>query len=179
MDSDNATLDLDSDSLYICLTQLFGPPGRFHWSIYITDAQGLATQYQWAEDLARCDRSAPVEKYSCSIVQPVKQRSETLQWNLAFIKMSHFVRTMDSDSYDELFANIFTTSWASWKDNRQHGLSCRTWAIAALQKLREKGGMRRLSAEQIAGLEAKIIAIGCAVEQRVAIGDNTVEMAEL
>ncbi|EPT00279.1 hypothetical protein FOMPIDRAFT_1049861 [Fomitopsis schrenkii] len=169
----NPTIPLEANSLYMCLTQLLA---GFHWSLFITDAQGKATRHHWSQDSRRRGSSDPVEVYTHSLIDPVTQMTRGMNLNLAFIRVSAFVAPRMPYDYVSLFSTIFPETYTTVRDNRTHGTTCRTWAMGALQKLRENN-LITLSTQAVAALEQRFIDIGTEVEAGIASG--TVDTAKV
>lgn len=171
-------ISLAPSSLYVCLTQLMGP--GFHWSLYITDASGVATRYHWREVPGRRGADDPIEEFAYGVIKPVTEITRGNNFNLAFIKISAYVphEGMQPEYFVALFKGVFTTSYSSVRENRQHQISCRTWLMAALQRMRVAGHLT-LDSAAVAGLEASIKEIGNAVEERVSTGIVESEFAYL
>ena len=165
-------------SLYVNLTQLLTP--GFHWSIFLTDGTGRAMCYQWRTAQGRREDTDPAEEFAYGVIEPVTMLSEDNSLFLAFIRISSFTPPSGDtvENYLQLFHDIFPTSYANYIDNRKHGMSCRTWVLEALQRLRRAGHLS-LTAEQVTGLEERIKAIGTAVEQRMAAGQVFSEITTL
>ncbi|EPQ58426.1 hypothetical protein GLOTRDRAFT_110197 [Gloeophyllum trabeum ATCC 11539] len=171
-------IPVEPNSLYICLNQILSP--GFHWSLYVTDAKGAAVRYEWAEVQGRASTSDPLEAFFYTPTHPVMEITRDLSCNLAFIKISAYTAPANPtiQYYVSMFHDIFPTSFSNVKRNRDHGISCRTWLMAALERMRT-AGVINLSASEVAGLEARVIAIGQKAEEEAAKGDFTTVLTAL
>ncbi|KAI0776025.1 hypothetical protein BD413DRAFT_258812 [Trametes elegans] len=161
------SLILEPQALYICLTQLLVP--GFHWGLYITDEHGIPTRHEWAEVKGARDRTAPVEAYSTTVINPVRESDQENRSNLAFVKVHGYTpRGVDVRA---AFASLEPGGGSSsWRENRKNGLSCRTWLMRALALLQSEGEIMRDSSVQ--EIEDKVKEIGMGVEQRLGNGED-------
>ncbi|TFY57175.1 hypothetical protein EVJ58_g7186 [Rhodofomes roseus] len=167
MADNNPTVVLEANALYICLTQLMSD--GFHWALFITDAQGKATRHHWSQDQRRREQSDPYEVYTHARIDPVTEITKGLNMNLAFIKVSAFVAPPAPYDYVSLFSTVFPETYTTLRGNRTHGTTCRTWAMRALQKLREQG-LITLNDQAVVALEQRFKDIGTAAEAEIAAG---------
>ncbi|KAF9479810.1 hypothetical protein BDN70DRAFT_878340 [Pholiota conissans] len=162
-------IHLEPNTLHICMTMLLAQPGLFHWSLYMVDTNGIATRYHWTTDVARASRDLPYEHFQYYTVNPVMEINDTLNQNLAFIRLDAY--QLKPDTTPESFAlhiqGIFETSYNNVRQNREAKISCRTWLLAALQKLRQVGYLA-LTSEEVCSLERKAINIAKEVEDNIA-----------
>ncbi|KAA1473210.1 hypothetical protein DENSPDRAFT_839658 [Dentipellis sp. KUC8613] len=161
------SLLLEPHALYICLTQLLVP--GFHWGLYITDEHGVPTRHEWAEVKGVRDRTAPVEAYGTTIINPVRESDQENRFNLAFIKVRGYMpRGFDVCA---LFASLEPVGGStSWHTNRKNGLSCRTWLIRALALLQREGAIAR--DRPVQEIEEMVKKIGMEVELRLGNGED-------
>jgi len=179
----NKVIELDPNSLYISLTQILNP--GFHWSLYITDIHGVATKHHWSgkspvEEESRHHsfaRKGPAEMYSHPQTHPVMQRTKSHNLNLAFIFISSYDPPKGEFDFPKLFGSIFTSHPNVWQ-NRQNGISCRTWVMKALEALHSRG-LLNLSAEEVKGLEKVVTDVGHSVEEAFGTRGVFTEMAKL
>jgi hypothetical protein len=139
-------------------------PGKFHWSLFITDDKGVATRLQWKENISPGIPVVQAEIYSVDKVDPVTEITEGNHMSIVFFKFCAFNPLTNFD-YNAALSRIFPAGYSTINANREHNLTCRTWLLAALQILRQYR-LIRLSESQIAGLEAKIISTGLEEEVR-------------
>ncbi|TFY72128.1 hypothetical protein EVG20_g884 [Dentipellis fragilis] len=172
------TIQLEPNSLYVCLTQLLVP--GFHWSIYITDSKGTATRYHWRQVNSRQAPTDPIEEFTYNVINPITEMTRGNNLNLAFIKITAYTapRGGSSDYFVSVFQGVFPDSYSTVRENRRNQLTCRTWVMCALEKLRA-AGIINLDAATVAGLEEKIKAVGSAVETAVANGDPHTKVATM
>ncbi|KAJ3812709.1 hypothetical protein F5876DRAFT_74587 [Lentinula aff. lateritia] len=93
--SPNPVVRLEPSSLYISTTQIFARYGAFHWIIYVTDANGKATTYQWSEQGGTPGLQA--EGVDIQELHPVTTYSSTNNLTLAFFKITGFNPATPSD----------------------------------------------------------------------------------
>ncbi len=162
-----ATIVLEPNSLYVCLTQLLVP--GFHWSIYITDSKRTATRYHWRQVTSHRAPTDPVEEFTYNVIDPITEVTRGNNLNLAFIKITAYTapRGGSSDYFASVFKDVFPVSYSNVRQNRNNQLTCRTWAMSALERLRA-AGIIGLDAATVAGLEERMKAVGSAVEATVA-----------
>ncbi|KAI0061464.1 hypothetical protein BV25DRAFT_759104 [Artomyces pyxidatus] len=143
--SNNPEISLEAESLYIATSQIVADPGKFHWSFYVTNSAGVATQHQWAE-LKSAASEPYCEGYLSSIVDPVTTYSPNFQGTFAFFKVRGF-KFSGQQAFAEVASQAFPEGqwlgFASVKKNRDAGLSCRTWVMAILGQLEAKGYLGR------------------------------------
>ncbi|KAI0061478.1 hypothetical protein BV25DRAFT_762446 [Artomyces pyxidatus] len=143
--SGNTVVSLEVESLYIATSQIVADPGKFHWSFYLTDSAGIATQHQWTE--LRSDANKRYcEGYLSSIVDPVTTYSSNFQGTFAFFKVRGF-RFSGQQAFARVASQAFSEDrwlgFASVKKNRDAGLSCRTWVMSILGRLKTEGYLER------------------------------------
>ncbi|KAG6335023.1 hypothetical protein ID866_4068 [Astraeus odoratus] len=123
---------LDRGSLYICTVPLLG--GKFHWSlIHITDT-GVATRHHWAAaGIDPCGREVYVQQ---SLPRGPLTASATQI--LGYFKVSAYQNSgmkYDLEGFKAVCRSVFAQSYPTAEENRQHGISCRTWVTSVLQGL--------------------------------------------
>ena len=87
-------------------------------------------------------------------------------------------RGMTHEFMAQTLGSIFASSYATVDQNRAAGLTCRTWVLAALQKLCG-AGLLRLTKEGVAGLEQRVKTITQCAEQLTASGNPTTTITSL
>lgn len=162
-------LQLESNSLYVCLTQLLVP--GFHWGLYFTDERGVATRHEWAEVRGRRDLTQPVEAYQVALVHPVTVNDAQNRLNLAFVKVIGYSAPPPSYDVQARFTAIEPGGgYSDVRRNRKSGLSCRTWLMRALALLQEDGIIQRDT--PVSDIEDMVKSIGEEVERRLADGED-------
>ncbi|KAH9830807.1 uncharacterized protein C8Q71DRAFT_716279 [Rhodofomes roseus] len=163
------SLELEPDSLYICLTQLLVP--GFHWGLYFTDNRGVATCHEWAEVQGRRDLTQPVEAYQVALIHPVTVNDAQNRLNLAFVKVLGYSPPSSQYDLQARFAAIEPSGgYSDVRRNRKSGLSCRTWLMRALGLLQEDGVIRRDT--PVSNIEGAVKEIGTEVEKRLGEGED-------
>ncbi|KAJ3903443.1 hypothetical protein F5879DRAFT_959566 [Lentinula edodes] len=140
--SPNPVVKLESSSLYISTTQIFARHGAFHWIIYVTDADGKASTYQWSEQGGTPGLQA--EGVDIQELHPVTTYSSTNNLTLAFFKITGFNSATPSDKIRQAALVAFPDrGYPSVRENRQNNLTCRTWALKVLRILIDEGWLVR------------------------------------
>lgn len=136
---DNPTIPLEPDSQYIS-TQFLISAG-FHWALLITNSKGLITRHEWAEDLSR----ETAEKYFHRVINAATSYTEDGKLIFAYFKVSGYKFPGVEFDWVDMLGRIFRTSYStsSWIDNRKHHMSCRTWILRALGRLRDQEMLSR------------------------------------
>ena len=161
-------ITLEPGTLHIC-TYMIDQPGLYHWSLYIVDDKGAVAQYHWSKNPASTpDNDIPAEQFTFEAVEKpiMKIDLKTMQMKFAMIKLDVYSPNPNT-THDVLAGHlrgIFQKSFKTIEENREVEITCRTWIVAALQKLREEG-LIRLSEEEVAGLEEKVKEISRHAEQ--------------
>lgn len=136
-----ATVTLSMNSLYLCLTEI-STPGHFHWSLFVTDNEGKASQHHWSE-VVRPDGQY-VEAYGYRWINPVYTVTGGQRLNVLFIRFSSWnFPSAPLQTVDAYLEGIFRGRSPIHVDgmppsyNRNHNpfISCRTWALHALERL--------------------------------------------
>ncbi|KAL4071256.1 hypothetical protein V8B97DRAFT_2104201 [Scleroderma yunnanense] len=125
-----ASVRLDYGSLYICTVPLLN--GKFHWSlIHITDA-GMATRHHWAA--AGTDPTGR-ETYVHQAL-PRGPLTASATQILGYFKVSAYQNSVavkhDLNGLRAICNTVFPQSYPTAEENRQHGMSCRTWVTNVL-----------------------------------------------
>lgn len=161
---------LEPSSLYISTQVILAETGKYHWAIYVTNLDGYAIKYHWAT-LERSDLNLPVEGLKVGSVNPVTTYSRAYTLTLGFFKVDGY-RPIGSDDMLEItktaFPEQYQFGFSSIRENRRHGLSCRTWVLAVLGKLHGLGYLRRQEGPQY--FEDAIKNYSAELEQQVAQG---------
>ena len=155
-DSDATLVPLLPSSLYICLVQI-PIPDKFHWALYIT-SQNAATCHQWTEHAgARAQGKAEGYKIDRFPIDGVTDTNPDNTQNIAFIRLNAY--SPSEEDMTRLFDGIFE-GYATIFENRRKGVTCRTWLMRALERMRVAGCFPVLDATQVAAYEQAAIAIG-------------------
>ncbi|KAJ3865120.1 MAG: hypothetical protein NXY57DRAFT_431929 [Lentinula lateritia] len=133
MSSPNPVVTLEPFSLYISTTQIFAQPGKFHWSFYLTDAYGIATRYHWSERGGT--RGVYAEGVHVQVINPVTTYSASYNVALAYFKVTGFNPATPPNIMQQAAFSAFPESYLTVRENRQNGLSCRTWVLQVLRTL--------------------------------------------
>lgn len=169
--SDAIVIPLHPDSLYICLVQI-PIPDKFHWALYITDPQGIATCHQWTEHVGARD-AGKAEGYKIDVLPVVTDMTESNAQNIAFVRIGAYrpPATSSPEYMTRLFDGIFE-GYATIFENRRKGITCRTWLMRALERLRCAGHLSDLGAAEVAAFEQAAIAVGRRVEVPIEVDGN-------
>ena len=134
-------ITLEPGTLHIC-TYMIDQPGLYHWSLYIVDDKGAVAQYHWSKNPASTpDNDIPAEQFTFEAVEEpiLKIDLKTMQMKFAMIQLNAY--TPSPDTTHEVIVGylrgIFEKSFKTIEENREAGITCRTWIVAAL-KLREE-----------------------------------------
>ncbi|KAI6046407.1 hypothetical protein EDC04DRAFT_2630701 [Pisolithus marmoratus] len=124
---------LDRGALYVCTVPLLS--GKFHWSlIHITDT-GIATRHHWA---AVGSNSKGRETYIQQTL-PRGPLTASATQILGYFKVTAYQAgngvVREPDKFGEVCRAVFTQSYPTAEENRQHDISCRTWVTNVLQGL--------------------------------------------
>ncbi|VDB92010.1 unnamed protein product [Peniophora sp. CBMAI 1063] len=180
--SDATPIPLQPFSLYIALVQI-PIPDKFHWALYITDAHGLATCHQWTEHVGALAQGK-AEGYKIDVLPLVTDMAENYVQNIAFIRLGAYVSPSAPPSQSEsrpdnvdvdltgymtrLFDGIFE-GYATIFENRKKGVTCRTWLMRALERLRTAGHLPGLDKDAVAAYEHEAIEVGKRAEVPVEV----------
>ncbi|KAF8999264.1 hypothetical protein BDQ17DRAFT_1361059 [Cyathus striatus] len=130
----NPAISLEPSSIYVATSQRMAAPGTFHWAVVVTDNAGMATRTHWT-----------LIDYSPSTYS--KGNTATF----AFFKIDGYEGVEWSTLWDcatTVFPEHLREGFPTVKQNRQAGISCRTWALGFLRRLIEAGILHR-SIEEI------------------------------
>ncbi|KAF7311633.1 hypothetical protein MKEN_01066500 [Mycena kentingensis (nom. inval.)] len=157
---------LESDALYVSTTQL--SEATYHWALILTDANCIATRHHWHEQRPR--RAEAIEGYGRQTIQP---KSLTGRVVLGYFKISHF-SAPPPGVFEQICEGTFETSYTTVVDNRQHGITCRTFVLNVLAELCARGyvGGWRESGKSIQGFVDNL-------EQTIKIASNQMDSAYL
>ncbi|KAJ7168121.1 hypothetical protein C8R43DRAFT_876624 [Mycena crocata] len=111
---------LEPASLYVTTTQL--AEARFHWALIATDTNCSAVRHHWHE---KADTPGSAEGYGFQRVQP---KSLTGRVVLGYFKISGYV-CAPSGIFSDICETTFPTSYSTVPENRQNGITCRTWVL--------------------------------------------------
>lgn len=142
-DSNNPLVPLDANSLYICTSQLMANLGKFHWTLYVTDADGSATKYHWAQ----LPNAPIVGKAEGVVIEPlpagVFSYSEDGIVRFGFWKITGFSPPSTKKVWEDLTIGIFDPPHAhGYKtvlENRMKGVSCRIWLVRMIDRMKAQG----------------------------------------
>ncbi|KDQ20731.1 hypothetical protein BOTBODRAFT_183467 [Botryobasidium botryosum FD-172 SS1] len=154
---------LEPNSLYVATETIMAD--GFHWAIFITDAQGIATRHQWAENLKR---SSEPEKYLMDVVDPVTTYMNN-RCMLGHFKIMGYTPPADSKVVHDICRTAFPTSFATWKENRKHKMTYRTWILKVLGSLQDIGVISR--SDLVEGVEGIITSQSRALETRLSVAE--------
>lgn len=121
---------LEPASLYVTTTQL--AEAKFHWALIETDAACSAIRHHWHE---KPDKRGLAEGYGFQRVQP---KSLTGRVVLGYFKIRGYTPPSPS-TFAEICETTFEPSYATVPENRQHGITCRTWVLQVLSTLCGRG----------------------------------------
>ncbi|KAF7322676.1 hypothetical protein HMN09_00046400 [Mycena chlorophos] len=150
---------LAPNSLFVTTTQL--SETKFHWALVRTDDMPMcnATRHHWHEKpRASSDNSAPIEGYGIQNIQP---RSLTGRVVLGYFQIANYSAPAPG-VFEEICESTFPTSFATVWENRQRGITCRTFVLNVLSELCSRGyitGWRRTDEipSFVASLEKTIV----------------------
>lgn len=120
-------VSLECNSMYICTVQLAS--GAFHWAIVLTDDNMRAVRHHWYQ----VSGQPYAETYGAQVISPSSSTGNSAV--LGYYKINDYHPSPD---FIDLCRTVFT-SHASVDQNRANGLTCRTWIIAVLDALYERG----------------------------------------
>lgn len=141
----NPIVALDASSMYIATSQIFALPGKFHWVIYITDAMERVTTYQWNE-VPSASGSPYYESVQIDVQnEPIKTFRDGCIMIFAFFKILGYREVAHSEEIvREIAGNAFNTlGYKTLKENRNNGLTCRTWVMRVIEQMKAKGILDR------------------------------------
>jgi hypothetical protein len=154
----NPIINLSASSIYISTNTIFSV--GFHWSLFVTDENARATRHDWAQ-------SGAIEKYRTKVIDPTKTYSSN-NAVLVYLKVGG-CSPPDANRMEEFCRSVFPGgSKPTVKENRQAGMTCRTWLLQVLKVLIEEGFVVRENG--IEGIEDKVREISAAQEQKLAEG---------
>ncbi|KAJ7093159.1 hypothetical protein C8R44DRAFT_399671 [Mycena epipterygia] len=106
------------------------PPSeaRFHWALISTDANCSAIRHHWHE---QPHTRGLAEGYGFQRVQP---KSLTGRVVLGYFQISGYTAPSPS-MFAEICQTTFETSYSTVLENRQKGITCRTWVLQVLSTL--------------------------------------------
>ena len=141
---------LEPNCLYIA-TQTMPTAGfqTFHWTIITVDSDGRTTWHQWASPngLAGTIPIVPgvAEQYIrlSSISSSAFTRNPSV---LAYFRVKGYYAPSSGDArsrYEAAFQEVFSSSYATVRENRARGITCRTWALRVLNALQRSAIIRR------------------------------------
>ncbi|KAI0696627.1 hypothetical protein BC835DRAFT_856169 [Cytidiella melzeri] len=122
-------IGLDINSLYIMTVPL--PTGAFHWALIHIDSGGSYTRHHWA---AVTDNVHGRESY---IWHPLPGGTRSVTDKnpvLGYFKVVGYT-PVDTAAFVDICQKTFPTSYDTVAENRQHGLTCRTWILHIITKL--------------------------------------------
>lgn len=122
-----AQILLEPASLYVATTQL--AEAKFHWALIETDATCSAVRHHWHE---KPHLRGLAEGYGFQRIQP---KSLTGRVVLGYFQ----IRGYTPGILKEICETTFQTSYATVVENRQHGITCRTWVLQVLSTLCARG----------------------------------------
>lgn len=158
----NPVVKLSANSIYISTSTILSD--GFHWSLFVTDGNARATRHDWAQ-------SGIIEKYRCKKIDPTKTYS-TNNAVLVYLKVGG-CSPPDANKMDEICRSVFPGgSKPTVRENREAGMTCRTWLLQVLEVLYEEGFVVRENGIQ--GIEAKVRKISAENEQKLAEGDFSI-----
>lgn len=159
---------LEENSLYICTRQIMSDVGKFHWSFFLTNSSGIATELQWCSVNPK-DYGGKCEAVTIGTVHPVTTYTKDYIMMFAYLKVEGF----DSPGLEpvkavalEAFPEDKRLGYADWQENRAAGLSCRTWVRCVMEIMQTKGWLRRSESPQ--WFEDKVKEISMDLEEKVA-----------
>ncbi|KAG8979292.1 hypothetical protein FRB94_000319 [Tulasnella sp. JGI-2019a] len=149
-DSDNPIISLQPDSMYIT-TQMLMAPGKCHWALLVTDAQGSAVRHHWAGAHGGLGIGA-TETYISQVERSEDIRTYTKGNAVVFgyFQIAGYVpqrrriqQPSGGDEADEAVLvqtcrSAFGEEAAKYKnlrDARRNGLTCRIWLEKVLKRL--------------------------------------------
>ncbi|KAJ6606575.1 hypothetical protein DFH09DRAFT_1120679 [Mycena vulgaris] len=125
---------LEPLSLYVTTTQL--SEAKFHWALIATDSNCSAIRHHWHE---KPDTHGLAEGYGFQEVQP---KSLTGRVVLGYFKISGYTAPSPA-TFADICRSTFTTSYSTVPENRQNGITCRTWVLQVLSTLCARGYITR------------------------------------
>ncbi|KAJ7074337.1 hypothetical protein C8F01DRAFT_1100188 [Mycena amicta] len=125
---------LAENSLYVTTTQL--SESKFHWALILTDEICAATRHHWHEKPRSGDSdSGPIEAYGSQTVQP---KSLTGRVVLGYFQIANY-SPPPPGVFQDICETTFMTSYSSVCENRQRGITCRTFVLNVLSELCARG----------------------------------------
>ncbi|KAF9025879.1 hypothetical protein BDZ89DRAFT_1114053 [Hymenopellis radicata] len=165
--SENNPLQLSPDSFYIGTSQVFGRPGKFHWSIYSTDENCNILRVHWAVTPGTDFAEGVVYEDIASL----RTYSETNVLTFVCANISG-VRMPPLDVFRTLAGTVFANTphgYSSVKENRDRNITCRTWLLRLLKAMMDKGYVSRPpdTLQTVKEIEKCIIEISIEVEDKL------------
>ncbi|KAF8908310.1 hypothetical protein CPB85DRAFT_1309658 [Mucidula mucida] len=160
----NSPLQLSPNSFYIGTSQVFGRPGKFHWSIYSTDDQGNILRVHWAV--------TPGTEFAEGVVyEKIESLCSYSETNVLTFVCARIlgVRMPPLDVFKEMAVAVFTNAphgYSSVKENRDRHITCRTWLLRLLKAIMDRGYVSRPpdALQTVKEIEKRIIEISIEVE---------------
>ncbi|OBZ69783.1 hypothetical protein A0H81_10486 [Grifola frondosa] len=126
---DGLPIRLDTNSLYIHTIPLDGP--SFHWAFVHVDHNGTATRHQWAPTTK--DAYGPEAYVEQSLPTGPGTLTNSMQI-LGYFRVTDY-NAMDITSFRQMCSEIFSVSYPTAQQNRQAGVTCRTWVTHVLGRI--------------------------------------------
>ncbi|EIN03506.1 hypothetical protein PUNSTDRAFT_33091, partial [Punctularia strigosozonata HHB-11173 SS5] len=126
-------ISLQPNSLYIFLIQILSVDP--HWSLFITDAAGVATRYHWSV-APRRSLNEPIECYDARVINPVREVTNGGKMTLGVVRIMSYSPPQPGFDFNGLFSQIYRgISYNTVQMNRLNHISCWEWVLEALNLL--------------------------------------------
>lgn len=133
---------LEKDSLYISTVPLIG--NAFHWSLIHVDSDDTHTRHHWATITGNPKGR---EGYISEILSNGAYDKTDKNVVLGYFKVVDYA-PLNVSALREVCQSIFPASYPTMEENRQHGITCRTWILQILS--------RWLAQERVDEIENKV-----------------------
>lgn len=147
----NPIVTLQANSLYINTRQMLNLPGKFHWALYLTDSHAKSTKFCWQE-VKLAEFTGKYETLQITEVEDVQIFFANLA-NLTFLRLRSLTLP-NLESFHRIVSEAFPEGkrlgFATMQENRQAGISSRTWVTHVIAALKTNGCLVRAeSAKEI------------------------------
>ncbi|OJT09358.1 hypothetical protein TRAPUB_14172 [Trametes pubescens] len=120
-------ISLEKDSLYIYTCPV---DGGYHWAFVHIDEHGNATRHHWAA--ANWRQPHGPERYHANTLRDGAKDSTAGRRIVGYFKILDYT-PMSAAAFQQVCASVFPGRNHTFAlQNRQDGISCRTWCIAVL-----------------------------------------------
>jgi hypothetical protein len=134
---------------------------KFHWAFVTTNGDGVAARHEWAPGPVR----ETAEEYCHVVLDRPRTYTDSHNCILAYFDIRGYNGVEDKTTLTTLFAETFSASFKTIRENRRSNITCRTWIMNILKSLQETGVIKR--SDPVGDLESVIINESKAREQGI------------